>query len=409
MYNILYISYDGITDPLGQSQILPYLLGLANKGYAFTLLSLEKPEQYKTNALVIQDLLKNTPVNWVPLTYSTKKGISTKLKNNRTLRKKAFELIQTNSINLIHARSYPASIIAQKLAKKFKLPYIFDMRGFWADERIDGNIWSLKKPHHKFLYNYFKRKEKELLKTSTHVISLTRAAKDYLCLNFKNYVNKEKITVIPCCADLNHFNLLNKHANREAVRNKLSINPQQPVMIYLGSIGTWYLLSEMIDFFKLYLDSNPNAIFLLVTQNDPLLAEKLFALKMVSPSNYRITSAQRMEVPSFIHAADTAIYFIKPAFSKMASSPVKLAEFMGCGLPVIANSGIGDIDLQATENDQLITINKLDINGYTKAINQLNSLTVNAESNRSFAINNYSLDMGIERYLAVYNSILQKQ
>ena len=29
---VLYISYDGMTDALGQSQVLPYLCGLAQRG-----------------------------------------------------------------------------------------------------------------------------------------------------------------------------------------------------------------------------------------------------------------------------------------------------------------------------------------------------------------------------------------
>ena len=40
--NILYISYDGITDPLGQSQILPYISELSRKGLKFHLISFEK-------------------------------------------------------------------------------------------------------------------------------------------------------------------------------------------------------------------------------------------------------------------------------------------------------------------------------------------------------------------------------
>ena len=39
----LYISYDGMTDPLGRSQVLPYLQGLSERGHEITLLSCEKP------------------------------------------------------------------------------------------------------------------------------------------------------------------------------------------------------------------------------------------------------------------------------------------------------------------------------------------------------------------------------
>ena len=45
--NVLYLSYDGMTDPLGQSQVLPYIIGLSKKGYKFHLVSFEKPNRLR--------------------------------------------------------------------------------------------------------------------------------------------------------------------------------------------------------------------------------------------------------------------------------------------------------------------------------------------------------------------------
>ena len=43
---ILFISYDGMTDPLGQSQVIPYLQGLSKHGYEIFLLSCEKKQAF---------------------------------------------------------------------------------------------------------------------------------------------------------------------------------------------------------------------------------------------------------------------------------------------------------------------------------------------------------------------------
>ena len=40
---VLYISYDGLLDPLGQSQVVPYVRELARRGVALTVISFEKP------------------------------------------------------------------------------------------------------------------------------------------------------------------------------------------------------------------------------------------------------------------------------------------------------------------------------------------------------------------------------
>ena len=79
------------------------------------------------------------------------------------------------------------------------------MRGFWADERVDGRIWNLSKPHHKKTYNYFKCKEKEFFQESAYTISLTNEGKQEI--ESWKLKNQSSIEVIPCCTDENLFKL----------------------------------------------------------------------------------------------------------------------------------------------------------------------------------------------------------
>lgn len=395
-----------MTDPLGQSQVLPYLENLTAYGHEIHLVSCEKKNAFNEQKSTIRNRIKNYSIQWHPIQYETSHGLLSRTKNVRNLFKQAAKLCKEHNIVLIHARSYPASLVALKLKTKFKIPFIFDMRGFWADERVDGKIWDLKKPIHKFLYRYFKKKEKILLEKSAHVISLTQAAKNYMVTHFSKHVYEQKITVIPCCADLDHFNL-EKQTEREQFRAGLNIAGNSTVLIYSGSVGTWYLLEEMVAFFKKYLEKNPGAVFLVLTQKDHGLVHETFKRNKVEDSHYRVAAASRHEVPAYIHAADAGLYFIKPAFSKMASSPVKLAEFMACGLPVIANAGIGDVDNHAAENNQVILVDELNETGFTKAIELFSNLKKDKRAARNFAETNYSLKLGVERYKTVYETILR--
>ena len=70
--NILFISYDGMTDPLGQSQVIPYLAGLSKYGYRFTILSCEKPQRFALNKKNIETILDTFHIKWVPLLYHKK-------------------------------------------------------------------------------------------------------------------------------------------------------------------------------------------------------------------------------------------------------------------------------------------------------------------------------------------------
>ena len=61
---ILFITYDGLTDQLGQSQILPYIKGLSKMGFQFTILSCEKPDKLLELGSLIQGLCDEDDINW---------------------------------------------------------------------------------------------------------------------------------------------------------------------------------------------------------------------------------------------------------------------------------------------------------------------------------------------------------
>lgn len=82
------------------------------------------------------------------------------------------------------------------------------MRGFWADERVDGGLWKLKNPIYSMIYRFFKQKEKDFLQYSDGIISLTNAAKTEMMRWNLPEVNAEKIDVIPCAADFDLFKLI---------------------------------------------------------------------------------------------------------------------------------------------------------------------------------------------------------
>ena len=55
-------------DPLGQSQVLPYLEDLSKKGMKFYLISLEKARD-KEEIKKLKIKLKNLEINWYKLKY----------------------------------------------------------------------------------------------------------------------------------------------------------------------------------------------------------------------------------------------------------------------------------------------------------------------------------------------------
>ena len=398
---VVFLSYDGITDPLGQSQILPYLFGVSsNNNYKITIVSFEKSKNYLQNKDFILNKLEKNNIDWSPLKYTKFPPIFSTLWDIYKLRK-AVNKLKPKGVDLIHCRSYITTLVALAAKKTYNIPFIFDMRGFWADERVDGKIWSLDDFIYKKIYNYFKSKEKEFLQYSDYTISLTKTGeKEILAWNLPN---QSKIKVIPCCTDENLF----QKKNIQNVRNELGFNRDDFVISYVGSIGTWYMLDEMLDFFKCLQVKKPNAKFFFITKDNPQLIIEKVKSKKIDISAIKIKPSSREMMPSYIGASNFSIFFILPVFSKKASSPTKMGEIMNLGIPIVCNSGVGDVDEIMGKSMPELLVKDFSNNEYDRVIALItNNYKPNQKSIIETSHSYYSLEKGIDKYKEVYKEIL---
>jgi glycosyltransferase involved in cell wall biosynthesis len=402
---VLYLSYDGMTDPLGQSQVLPYLIGLSKKGYQFTLISFEKPGRYETAKDAIATLCTDNGIEWHPLTYTKSPPIFSTIKDIESLKSKIRSLHNMKRFDIVHCRSYITAITGLWMKRKWGTRLIFDMRGFWADERIDGGLWNIKNPLFASVYRYFKRKEREFLENSDHTISLTNMARNEM----ESWDASEKfapVEVIPCCVDLNLFDPSSINALQAGtIKSQLQIGVDQKIVSYIGSIGTWYLVDEMIDFFSVFLQENPGAVFLFVTKDNKEEIRKVFESKNIPQAALRIVSAERNQVPLYISLSDYSIFFITPAYSKKASSPTKQGEIMAMGIPVICNDHVGDTSMVVEKYDAGIVVKEFSREAYKAYVKTLASKTFDKHAIRQGAGEFFSLDNGIKKYSAVYEKL----
>lgn len=398
-----------MTDPLGQSQVLPYLIGLGKKeDYKFFIVSLDKHDNFKIQKDEIKKICNENNIAWHPVFFDNKiPGVSF-LKNYYLIIKECSSIIKNNNVAMIHARAYIPALVALYFKKKKRIPFLFDMRGFFADERVDGGHWPQTKIHYKTIYSYFKKKEKELFGKASHIISLTLNGKQSMVSNFK--INEEKISVIPCCADLNHFNPKNtSHHRIEALKKQLKISSENYVLIYLGSIGTWYLSEEMFKFFNALKSFNQQAIFLVITTEKPEKVWEYAEKCKTEKDSVRVYKAKRAEVPDLLMLSDSSIFFIKPSYSKKASSPTKLGEILGIGLPVVCNANVGDVDYIISKSQTGVIVKEFSDEALSVAAHDLMKMKKgeNIREKAKIVEDFFSLDLGIEKYKRAYDIVLK--
>lgn len=405
---ILYLSYDGMTDPLGQSQVLPYLMGLSGRGHRFTLISFEKKKNDHLRAAIQKQCLDHH-INWVPLPFSTTVPLLSKVWDVWMMWKAAKRQLSGQSFQIVHCRSYISAWVARQLKRRSGFRLLFDMRGFWIDERAEGGLWNLKNPFYRAAFAWAKRQEAQLLRGSDGVIALTAAALPHIDLRLGSLPVRPLIEIIRCSADPAVF-ALPEPQQREQARKKLGIEPDELAVCYLGSVATWYLVDEMMEFFKIVKERFPNARLLFLTPADRQTIVKRGASAGLNPEDVITARAARDVVPQLLAAADVGLMFIKPTFSKVASSPTKLAEMLLMGIPVVCNRGIGDVEKIVDAIGGGLILPETTQAHYRDAARQLpHLLKADRSAIRKKSIPFFDLETAVNRYQSVYTLLVAEQ
>lgn len=398
-----------MTDSLGQSQVLPYLCGLSKKGFEFDLISFEKPDKFSLHKSLIENICRDHNITWHPQNYTKTPPVLSTIYDLLKMKRIANELHHQKKFDAVHCRSYLPAIIGRHLKIKRQLPFIFDMRGFWVDERVEGNIWNLKNPVYKFIYRVFKKIEVQLFTSADYIISLTNAA--IPTINKIRGENKNNISVIPCCVDDTHFDYKSIQPDKTIQqKTDLGFEKDDFILTYLGSISTWYMPDKMLDFFKVLKSIKANAKFLFITQENPQLILDLANSKNINLSDLVFKSASRTELPALLSISDATVYFITPSFSKIASSPTKKAELLCMGIPTVCNDGVGDTSKIMEENKSGFVCKKYTEDEYNNAIEFIIDSVNNPNEKsrlRSIGQKEFSLASGIEKYYLAYQKLLK--
>jgi glycosyltransferase involved in cell wall biosynthesis len=392
---VLYISYDGMLEPLGQSQVIAYLERLSGD-HAIHLVSFEKPADrgQPEKVAAIGERLDAAGIAWHPLTYHKTPTLPATLFDLAQGTAVSLWLAARHNVRIVHARSYVPALIGWivKLLTGAKL--LFDMRGLWADERTDGGIW----PPGGGVYRAVKRIEKTLLLGADHVVTLTHASKSLIeDFGYLKGQPHAPIAVIPTCADLERF-----APGKGQKSDSFTLG-------YLGSIGTWYMFDEVLACFKLIRAKLPNARLLVVNRNEQDFVRRMVAEAEIPGDCVELTTADHAHVPEQIRRMSAGAAIIRPVYSKIASAPTKLAEYLGCGVPCLGNTGVGDMELILENQGAGVALRAFTPEERTRAVDRLIAMASDPKTHakcRKVALEHFSVDDGAERYRTIYASLL---
>jgi glycosyltransferase involved in cell wall biosynthesis len=390
---VLSISYDGMLEPLGQSQVLAYLERLA-ADRPIHLISFEKAHDWSDarHRDIVRRRIASAGIDWHPLRYHKSPTVPATAFDIVVGTALAIRLALRHRVRIVHARSYVPGVMALAVKRLAGAKFLFDMRGFWADERVDGGLW----PAGGNLYRAAKAVELRLLRAADHVVTLTHASvaeiRDFAYLKSCD----PQISVIPTCANLERFRILGA--------------PQREpfVLGHVGAVGTWYLLDEMLRCFVQLRAQSPQARLSIVNRGEHEMIRARATALGIEPEAMELTESSHDDVPKLIARMSAGMAIIKPAYSKIASTPTKLAEYLGCGVPCLGNTGVGDMEAVLEDRRVGVALRGFNDGQIRDGIQRLVALAKDEEIQvrcRAAASEIFSLNRGVAEYEAIYQRL----
>jgi glycosyltransferase involved in cell wall biosynthesis len=243
-----------------------------------------------------------------------------------------------------HCRGPHAAQLALSIRKRYpRLRVLFDMRGItWAENLL---VRGIPDPKHvpddldgpsRLIF----AREQEVTQSADAVICVSTAMADWVAEQFG--LDRTKLNVILNSANTDHFSPTAQR--RQQTRERLGLAGRF-VVCYCGSLREWQCYEEGVRIFCLLKQAAPEAHFLGVTQSPQTLRRTLERYG-VPFADATVVSVPHVEVADYLAAADLGL--VTRAFGRSArladrvSCPVKFAEYLAVGTPVVIGPEIGD-------------------------------------------------------------------
>lgn len=396
MTSTLYLTRNGLLEPLGKSQVLSYLRGLS-KEYQITLITFEKEEDWlDINSMTNQRAeCDSLGIRWLPQRFRSKPKLVAPALSMLFMAWLLIREAKLQQSTLIHARSYLPATVALVVGKLLGIPFIFDMRALWPEELITAGRLHRGSLMHRVLT----AAESACLKHAAAVVSLTEAAVVHLRGGFPDKLQNQIFVVIPTCVDLQRFTPLK----------------QTSIHYSIGCLGTllsgWFRLDWLAAFLKVVAERNPTIRFELTTRDNPDLVRAAIGGNADLQSRLVIKPSCSDQVSSILQGQMASVMFFVPGLGKLGSCPTRMAEILACGLPVVANEGVGDVA-------QIIRAHRVGVLVTGQTDNEMNNAWDELEELfqdpklvlrcRQVAEKIFSLEKGTAAYAALYKQILNK-
>lgn len=332
------IIYNSLQDPLFQNLVFSFLKKqlAENPHYQLNLITFEQEKYELSKDEQGQQIIALTAhrIHWKPIKYHS---------GRFKIFKKAYDLtnafltastfILQHRQRLIISFANTSAVISHFVSRFFRIPMMIYSYEPHSEFLREFGVWT----KYNLTYQILHRLEARVGRKSAYVLTGTRHMVEELKGKTQGVVFRA-----PSSADSEVF--YPDHEARDKIRQQFNLQNRR-VIVYVGKFGGIYYNAEIIQFVAALITLDPTYFLLIVTPQNHLEVHSLCRSGGLEDTDYMITeSLTPEEVRGFNSASDIGLTAVPPYPSQRFRSPVKVGEYLLCGLPYITMQGVSEDD-----------------------------------------------------------------
>lgn len=389
MKSIIFLSDSNLDNPILHKQGLPLLVHLSNIGYKvfFAFFNRNNETNSEFSKHTISDF--SNSIDFIEIKLNSIRFLPSWapffILGFISVRK----IIKDNQIKILHARSlFPALLSC--LLKIFyfkKIKVIYDNRGVYIDEIIERGRWKKNGLEEKFL----RQVENLLERYCDRIVVVSNHFKTHLLSKHtKNISSKISVISNRTLVDMN-INLTQKHSNKI-------------VLVYSGSYAVWQNSSVLKKLFIQALNIFDEVIFKIISYEQDKF-QSLFSDESELLQRIDIVSVEPIKVKEELSKCNCGILLRENNLINSVSSPLKFAEYLAAGLPVLLSEGVGDTESIIIKYNVGVLIKN---NNYITALKELRELLNDKDVYRRclrIADKEFNINKSFKQYQEIYDEL----
>ncbi len=244
---------------------------------------------------------------------------------------------------IYHCRGEEAAFMAAKLREDFPDDkVVLDVRGHWPSEWLYAR--GIEYPEQsegaeRQEYDKLRERLRHAVGVADGVTTVSNALRALL---IKDAGATEDTIVVPCCVKQ-----ITGDSERDRIRKEWGVEAHERVIVYSGTTATYQHLNDLkIPFMKVLAENDARIRLAFLSPE----VEKIIVMLQrheVDMGRTIVKSLPQEDVAEVLTACDIGVLIRKPTVVNRVANPVKIAEYLAAGLPLIIEKGIGGVAQQA--------------------------------------------------------------